>query len=107
MPGCLLVSATTAPLSLTSRKCTTGEVPKEEGQTLVASREARPSCKALGTRGRGSALPPCARPPGPPALRRYRSRTRTGSMVDRVPGTLLLPSVMLGHDQPRDSHVHG
>jgi hypothetical protein len=62
---------------------------------------------ALGTRGRGSALPPAAWPPGP-----QHSRV-TGLQPARPPwpsqrlGRKCAPLEMLGYHQPRDSHVHG
>src|ERR1035437_10140847 len=62
---------------------------------------------SAGTRGRGAGAATIRMAPRPQAVGINRTRTRIVSTAWLVSATLLLPLEMLGHDQPRDSHVHG
>jgi len=62
---------------------------------------------SAGDEGEGVRAATIRTAPRPQALGNHRTRTRIVSMVWLVSGALWSLLEMLGHDQPRDSHVHG
>jgi hypothetical protein len=62
---------------------------------------------SAGDEGEGVRAATIRTAPWPQALGNHRTRTRIVSMVWFVFGALSSHLKTLGHDQPRDSHVHG
>ena len=67
----------------------------------------QPDQQAAGDEGRGSALPPSVRPPGPQLPQRRGGRARAVFHGEEDRECSRLPLGMLGNDQPRDFHAHG
>jgi hypothetical protein len=62
---------------------------------------------SAGDEGEGVRAATIRAAPRPQPLGNHRTRTRIVSMVWLASGALWSPLAMLGHDQPRDNHVHG
>jgi len=62
---------------------------------------------SAGDEGAGAGAATMRTAPRPQALGNHGTRTRIPSMVWLVSGALWSLLEMLGHHQPRDSHVHG